>query len=57
MVRERWGTMEKETAAMGGLILEQDPSDKMAETAERKGDLKYMYKKDPLPYYTLNYKY
>ncbi len=34
MVRELWGTMEKEKAAMGGLILEHQPSDKMAETYE-----------------------
>ncbi len=36
---------------MGGLILEQEPSDKMEETAERKGELKYLYKKDLPPSY------
>ncbi len=39
------GTMGKEKAAMGGLILEQEPSDKMAETAKRKDNLEYIWQK------------
>ncbi len=34
---------------MGGLILEQELSNKMEETAERKGDLMYIWKKDLSP--------
>ncbi len=43
--------MEKETATVEGLILEQDPSDKMVETAERKGELMYIWKKELPPNY------
>ncbi len=45
MVRELWGTTGKGKAVMGGLILEQEPSDKMVETAERKGNLEYIMEK------------
>ncbi len=36
---------------VGGLILEQKPSDKMAETTERKDNLEYIWKKDLPPNY------
>ncbi len=43
-------TMGKEKAVMGRFILEQEPSDKMAETAERKGNFNVIsYKKDLPP--------
>ena len=49
MVRELWGTMEKEKAFMGGLILEEEASDGMEETAENKGNLEYTWKEDIPP--------
>ncbi len=49
MLRELWGTMEKEKAFMAGLILEEEPSDQMEETAERKGEFKYLWKDDMPP--------
>ncbi len=49
MLRELWGTMEKEKAFMAGLILEEEPSEQMEETAEKKGEREYIWKDDMPP--------
>lgn len=48
-VRELIGTMQITKSAMGGLILEADPSPRMEEAAEKQKKLSYIFKKDIPP--------